>query len=142
VSINPFDGRTEITSEEYTAFLAGQGNPVAAIPMPAPVAMPKLRESAFRDAVVALARYRGWLVYFTWRSDHSPAGFPDLVLVRGRCLIFAELKVKPNTPTTAQREWLTALDQAGAETYVWTPEMWSEIEAILGTPEPAEGEFL
>jgi hypothetical protein len=128
---DPFGGRTEITSEEYTAFLAGQGSPVAAIPMPAPVAMPKLRESAFRDAVVALARYRGWRVMWTWNSRHSPKGWPDLFLVRHGRAIAAELKIPPRKPTQEQWDWLKDLALCGIETYVWVPDDWASIERIL-----------
>jgi hypothetical protein len=102
----------------------------------------KIRESAFRDAVVHYARLRGWRVMFTWNSRHSPKGWPDLFLVRNGRAIAAELKIPPRKPTQEQWDWLKDLALCGIETYVWTPEMWSEIEAILGTPEPAEGEWL
>ena len=43
-------------------------------------------------AVIDLARLRRWLCYHTHDSRHSAAGFPDLLLVRGRRLMAAELK--------------------------------------------------
>ncbi len=49
-------------------------------------------EESLRDDIVDLAQRYGWRVYFTWKSEHSPEGFPDLVLVRGETLIFWELK--------------------------------------------------
>jgi len=61
-----------------------------------------------------LADSLGWLGYHTHRSDRSPAGFPDLVLVHpgaGR-MIFAELKrQKRSNPTEAQVEWLDAVNR-------------------------------
>ena len=61
-------------------------------------------------------------------------GFPDLVLVRGARLIFAELKAgrKPceSLPTPEQKAWLDAL-RLVAETYLWTPKDWKTIEEIL-----------
>ncbi len=74
-------------------------------------------EESLRGDVVDLARRYGWRIYFTWRSEHSPEGFPDLVLVRGETLIFWELKrdVGPRGGTShaaltpAQEAWLEDL---------------------------------
>lgn len=72
----------------------------------------QLTESQWRDTIVSLAETYGWRVFFVENStreitrkrtgarvrvrniNRSGAGFPDLVLVRGRDrrLIFAELK--------------------------------------------------
>ncbi len=52
----------------------------------------QVSERAFRQQVIDLCHYTGWRYYFTWTSMHSPAGFPDLILVRGVELIAAELK--------------------------------------------------
>lgn len=66
-----------------------------------------------------LALALGWLGYHTHRSQHSPAGFPDLALVHPRAgrLIFAELKRerrgKRDDPTEVQLEWLNALNAVG-----------------------------
>lgn len=57
-----------------------------------------------------IARVRGWLGYHTHRSDRSDPGFPDLALVRGGLLVFAELKTHKGKPTAPQREWLDALE--------------------------------
>ncbi len=104
-----------------------------------------------------------------WRAYHAPdnrpgrngavqavaAGFPDLVLLRGVRLIFAELKADGKYPTPAQREWLDELRGVGeavdgavgraqvvvvddpdtpepsVEAYVWRPKDWDEIERVL-----------
>src|SRR5690349_5459446 len=80
-----------------------------AVGIAAPVAAnaaPKQSEKQFGQAVVDYARIRGWLVYRTWNSKHSPAGFPDLCLVRRERLIFAELKVGRNRLTKPQCAWI------------------------------------
>jgi hypothetical protein len=51
--------------------------------------------------------------------DREAIGFPDLILVREDRIIFVELKGKTGRITEAQHDWLRALDQAGAETYIW-----------------------
>ena len=90
-----------------------------------------ISEKDFRQQIVDLARIFGWMVYFTWRSKHSPAGFPDLVLVRGPTCLFRELKTEKGKVTAAQEEWLTALQAAGQDAKVWRPGDWSEIEKTL-----------
>ena len=51
-----------------------------------------MTEAQLQDAIVQMARVLGWLVYHTFDSRRSAAGFPDLVMVRNGRLIFAELK--------------------------------------------------
>ena len=93
--------------------------------------LPRITEKQFMAQVVQLARMCRWKVYHTHDSRRSAAGFPDLVCVRGEVVIFAELKVGKNDPTTEQKDWLTALDRAGQRVYLWRPENWKEIEAVL-----------
>jgi hypothetical protein len=154
---DPFAGRSEIGAEEWIAVVGRTEDAlyVATRPVVAqderltedtsPTSSHKekratattepkgrMRESAFRDAVVALARYRGWLVYWTWNSTHSPAGFPDIVAARRGRVVAAELKVGGNTPTAAQEAWLAELaENAGIEAFVWYPEDWDAIEEVL-----------
>ena len=73
------------------------------------VRLPPTRESLLRQAVVDAARLRGWRVYFSWSSLHSPAGFPDLVCVKGDRLVFLELKNVRRDLTEHQRDWLADL---------------------------------
>ena len=76
----------------------------------------------------------GWMVYHSYDSRRSDgAGFPDLVMVRGGRVIFAELKYdkgyadwderrpkRRGKISDAQQEWLDALgDVFGVECYVW-----------------------
>lgn len=71
----------------------------------------RMTEAALLAQVRQLARVLGWLEYHTHRSDRSPAGFPDLVLVhpvKAR-LIFAELKRVKGRTAPPQEAWLDAL---------------------------------
>jgi hypothetical protein len=82
--------------------------------------------------VADLAHLFGWRRYHTWLSRHSPAGFPDEVLVRGARLIVAELKSERGKVSAAQVEWLDALGQVpGVETYVWRPSDMDRIAEVL-----------
>lgn len=103
--------------------------------------IPDYTEASFTRQVIALARIYGWRVaHFRpartargWRTpvQGDAAGFPDLVLLRGRDLIVAELKVGRNRPRESQRGWLDAFRTAGIPAYVWRPDDWDTIEQTL-----------
>lgn len=84
-------------------------------------------EKQFERQVKDAAKLFGWLYYHTHRSQFSPAGFPDCVMVRGDRLIFAELKSAKGKVSEEQYQWLDAL-AATAETFVWRPD---DIEEII-----------
>jgi hypothetical protein len=88
----------------------------------------KLTESQFMAQVIHLAKLYGWNYYFTWKSINSPAGFPDLVMVKGKRLIFAELKVLGGQLSAEQYFWLWDLMGTGAEVYLWYPDQWEELQ--------------
>ena len=91
-----------------------------------------ITEKAFQAAVVELARLCRWRCYHTYDSRRSTPGFPDLVLLRGNRLIFAELKRQRGTVTVDQRGWLAALAATGAvDVRLWRPSDWPDIEATL-----------
>ena len=92
-----------------------------------------LTEKAFSQSVIDLARVLGWRVNRTptWRPTGTTPGVPDLMLVRGKRLVFAELKAAGGRLSEAQRGWLNALYATGAEVYIWKPANWNEIEATL-----------
>ena len=83
-----------------------------------------MREDELQALVLELARMLGWRTYHTFDSRRSTVGFPDLVLVRGKRLLFAELKSEKGKTRPEQREWLCALTRAGAEALVWSPADW------------------
>jgi hypothetical protein len=110
-----------------------------------------MTEQAFTNELLKWAKTFRWRAFHVRNSGHGgntyvqgDRGFPDLVLVRPPRLIFAELKVGKNKPTPEQADWLSALAEnsqdvygmpsAAVETYVWRPEMWSEILVILSKP--------
>ncbi len=101
-----------------------------------------ISERDFQNRVVELARLRRWLVYHTHDSRRSDPGFPDLVMVRGGVLVFAELKSVRGRTTADQREWLAELRSVQATTgmpgsyevvkvHVWRPADWPEIVKAL-----------
>jgi hypothetical protein len=88
-------------------------------------------EREFMDTLIVVARQYGWLVYHTWSSRHSVAGFPDLVLLRGNREVVAELKRVGKKPDKHQQQWIEAFQLAGRETFIWTPDDWDQIHQTL-----------
>lgn len=103
-----------------------------------------LSEAEFQRQVTDLATMLGWSwAHFRpartshgWRTPVSGplgAGWPDLTLIRGDRIIFAELKSDRGRPTPDQTFALTLLSGA-AETYVWFPADLERIALVLGSP--------
>lgn len=89
-------------------------------------------ERDFQAMVVEIAQLLGWTTYHTFDSRRSDAGFPDLVLVRGDRLVFAELKSATGRVSAAQAAWLDQLRVVpGVEVFLWRPADWPTIEATL-----------
>jgi len=93
----------------------------------------RLSEKAFGQQLYDLARLLGWLVvrFPTWQRTGATPGFPDILGVRRGRVLFAELKAEDGKLTPAQRKWLWALAEAGAETYLFKPSSWPQIEQVL-----------
>lgn len=91
----------------------------------------KQSEKQFQAAVVEYAELNGWLVYHTYNSRRSNPGFPDLAMVRGLRLVFAELKSEKGRESKAQAQWLDALSRVTSEVWLWRPSHWPEIERVL-----------
>ena len=90
-------------------------------------------EKVFRQEVVTAAKAAGWMVYFSWTSIHSPAGFPDLVLVKPPLMLLVELKTDKGKVTKSQRQWLEALAQVTEVVRaVWKPTDLAAIRRLLG----------
>ncbi len=89
-------------------------------------------ERAWQSRVVDYARLRGWRHFHAYSSRRSPAGWPDLALVRTGRLVLAELKSEKGQVTRDQRAWLETLRTVpGLEVYVWRPSAWSEVLEVL-----------
>mgnify|MGYP001583008975 CR=1 FL=1 len=84
-----------------------------------------MTERHLRNAVLDAAHTFHWRLYTTWTSMHSPAGFPDIVMVRPPRLIFVELKTMKGKVSEAQWAWLHDLAvlpvESGTESYLLRP---------------------
>lgn len=86
-----------------------------------------MSEKQLLESVVALAKALGWRHFHTHDSRRSPAGFPDLVMVRGGRLLFVELKSTRGRYGPGQVEWLDDLADVAAgsgdvvEALTWRP---------------------
>lgn len=95
-------------------------------------------KALMRDVLEA-AKAQGWEPgYFTHNSEHSPAGFPDLVIVhrKRQRVLFAELKTEGDQLRPAQRKWRDDLLEVGAEWYLWRPRHLANgtVDEILALP--------
>ena len=88
-------------------------------------------EKKFQSLVVEHAKALGWLCYHTYDSRRSAAGFPDLVMVRGKRTLFVELKTETGTWEPEQPIWYEALKVAEQEVYVLRPRDQATIVAML-----------
>lgn len=105
--------------------------PSLAIVPPSP-AMLTMSERQWQECVLQLAGLRRWKHFHAYSNRRSPSGWPDLCLVRGPRLIFAELKTSTGRVRPEQRVWLDALALVpSAECYVWRPSSWSQVQAVL-----------
>lgn len=86
---------------------------------------PFFSERQWQEQITDWAARREWLWYHPHRSEHSPAGFPDLVLCRPPRVVYLELKrnrPSPGHPTADQQEWLDALRESGQEAWCLWPD--------------------
>jgi hypothetical protein len=90
-------------------------------------ALMKMSERVFQRLVVEAAERRGWMVYHTYDSRRSRAGYPDLTMVRGGVVIFAELKKMGEKPKPEQKQWLDALPNS----FFWVPTDMDAIKTLL-----------
>jgi len=94
--------------------------------------MMDITEKEFFEQIRDLAKLFGWKLYHTWRSIHSPAGYPDCTLTRDGRLVIAELKTETGQPTPEQYFWLVELSKVPcAEVYLWRPSQIEEIAKVL-----------
>jgi hypothetical protein len=80
-----------------------------------------MSEGELDRGVRHIASDLGVLVYHTFDSRRSEPGFPDLVLVGSRGVMYRELKRETGKLTAAQKTWLAALRKAGQDAGTWRP---------------------
>jgi len=78
-------------------------------------------EKAIQRVFTDIAYLYGRLWYHTYDSRRSASGFPDLVVVLPRVVVYAEIKTAKGRVTETQVEWLKALGQAGSLVAVLRP---------------------
>lgn len=91
----------------------------------------QMSEKTFQQRIRNLAEEMGWRVYAVYDSRKTPAGWPDLTLVKGERLCFWELKSQRGKTTESQNEWLAELAATGAETAVYRPADYELIVRML-----------
>ena len=96
--------------------------------------MAGLTEKQFQQQIIQLAHLHGWWCYHTHDSRRSQPGFPDLVLIRGRSILYRELKTDRGRLTIDQQHVLDLLHIAKADQGVWRPRDWPAIESTLSAP--------
>lgn len=100
------------------------------------------KEAFLQQQIEETAQLTGWLcAHFrpamtqkgNWITAVSGdgAGFPDLVLAKGKRVIFAELKSDDGELSAEQYFWLLALIEADQEVYLWQPDDFERIVEIL-----------
>jgi len=90
-------------------------------------------EQSYQRRVIEYAELQGWtLIYHTYFSGRSTAGFPDLVLVRPPRVLFVELKTDVGQLRLEQRLWQAGLLRCpGVEYYCWRPRDWESARTRL-----------
>lgn len=90
-------------------------------------------ERQLMDAVIECAERLGWRCWHDTDSRRNKPGLPDLILVRGGELIFAELKTSRGQLRAEQREWLEALG-AVMDASENLDREWSPVSVCLWRP--------
>lgn len=89
-------------------------------------------EKSFQRRVRRFAELCGWRVSVTPDSRNSPAGEPDLRLVRPPRYMLIELKSEHGRLRPEQRDMLALLKQCpGIESFVFKPSDWPRIVEVL-----------
>ncbi len=99
-------------------------------------------EADFTKQVLQLAKLLGWrtahfrpgmMANGRWITAVSGdgKGFPDLVLVRGKRLLFVELKTDDGEMSEEQTGWMLDLYRAGVDVQLWRPSKWATIQREL-----------
>ena len=89
-------------------------------------------EKTFQQEVRQIARLYGWADYCPWNSRPSPAGWPDLTLLRPPHLIFAELKTNSGRLTPPQFRTINLLRRCQrSSAHYWQPAAAAQIHNTI-----------
>jgi hypothetical protein len=80
-----------------------------------------MTEADLLRAVTDLARWLGLRYFHDNDSRRNRAGFPDLVVAGQGGFIFRELKAEKGRLRPEQLDWISRLDQGGADVGIWRP---------------------
>ena len=104
-------------------------------------ALRTMTEAAWQRTVEGIATANGWKWYHPSKPGirangtvrYVVPGYPDLTLVRGDRLLFAELKREgpQGVVSQAQQDWMTALGETAAECYLWRPSDLAIVREVL-----------
>lgn len=92
---------------------------------------PGMPEKTFMAEVIRFATMLGYRCWHQHDSRRSRAGWPDLVAVRGKVILFMELKGERGRLRPEQEECLSLLREAGQRVFVFRPSQMEEIIALL-----------
>lgn len=97
-----------------------------------------MTETELQNAIIELCAWLHYPLFHAYDSRRSNGpGFPDLLIViPGERVLLRELKSAKGIVTPTQRQWLAALESAGADVGVWRPSDWvtGQIRAELMRP--------
>lgn len=93
--------------------------------------VPMISERAFQGTVTDALELYGWAWYHTHDSRRSPAGFPDIIAVRGPVMLAIELKREDGKTSVSQYRWLDMLRATGARAYVIRPSNFDTLLTMI-----------
>ncbi len=92
----------------------------------------KMKEKEWQKRVEGVLKAHNWLCYHTLRSKGSTPGYPDICAVKGKRLLFCELKTEKGRLSAAQNEWMDALARVPcAECYILRPSDFDKLLEIV-----------
>lgn len=83
-----------------------------------------MSEAKLMAQIERVCHLLGLLAYHTHDSRRSAPGYPDWHIVGRNGSLFRECKTERGRLTTAQKQWLAQLRQAGHDADVWRPRDW------------------
>lgn len=85
-----------------------------------------MTEAELQANVMQLIERLGLVGFHVFDSRRSNPGFPDVVAVGARGVLYRELKTATGRVSKMQRYWLDTLSAAGQDAGVWRPEDWPD----------------